>query len=46
MIKVQPIRLIPRKLTENLEQLCPARGTRAACGPREGFVRPSLFFFL
>jgi len=27
-----------------LEQLCPTRGPRAACGPVEGFVRPSLSF--
>ena len=25
-----------------LEQLCPTRGPRAAYGPVEGFVRPSL----
>jgi len=27
-----------------LNQLCPTRGPRAACGPVEGFVRPSLGF--
>jgi len=27
-----------------LQQLCPTRGPRAACGPVEGFVRPSLGF--
>ena len=27
-----------------LDQLCPTRGHRAACGPAEGFVRPCLDF--
>ena len=31
-----------RPLGYSLHQLCPARGPRAACGPFEGFVQPSL----
>jgi len=30
--------------TYAIEQLCPNHGPRAACGPVEGFVRPSLGF--
>ena len=29
---------------QTLDQLCPTRGPPAACGPDEGFVRPSLDF--
>jgi len=31
-------------LGDSLVQLCPTRGSRAACGPVEGFVRPRLGF--